>query len=119
LTKDLKELNLEVATQAVEVGKEYPIFGMITSIAKDSLDNFVVIINYNIKVVILVNNQKNLDIIKDRIFESGIFLTQILAINDSLNDPEDLIKNPSKIEIFPFEGVCKTVIYGTREKVND
>ena len=116
--KTFEDEGLEVKSVEVEVGKSYPLFGMITSILDKTLDNFTAVINYNIKLRINVQTQEHLTLITDRIFESGIFVAEITKQNPLSDDSEVLIKNPETVKLFPYEGVCTTVIYGKRTELN-
>jgi hypothetical protein len=119
--KTLADLGMEVKTIETEIGVEYPIFGSITSILDDTLANFTVVLNFNFKTRMLVQSQESLDIIKDRIFENGIFLATILeknALPEGSEDQERIVRDPKSVDKFPFEGTCRTVIYGNKKELN-
>ena len=88
------DLGLDVKFAGVEVGKIYPIYGAITKIISDNLGSVVVEINYNIEATMNIHEQDKVDLIKNRSFDSGIFVCTILQ------------KDPTiKVD-------CSTVIFG-------
>ncbi len=73
--KDLFEENgLCVKSCDVEVGKTYPIYGMITKFINDQPGSIVVELNYGIQAELSVASDNQIEILKERLFESGIFV---------------------------------------------
>lgn len=95
-----EEFGLEVAHGEVELGKTYPIFGMITSIISDKLGEVVAEINYSIKAKMNIVDNVKVDLLKERAFESGIFVCTVMA------------KEPQ------VEVECQTVIFGRKQGFN-
>ena len=87
-------LGLDVKFAEVEVGQIYPIYGAITKIISEDLGNVVVEINYNIQATMNIHEQDKLDLLKNRSFDSGIFVCTILE------------KDPT------IKADCSTVIFG-------
>ncbi len=94
------ELGLEVTQGDVEVGKTYPIFGMITELLDDEPGNVIVEINYNIKAQMNIPNSDKVNLLKERAFESGIFVAKVIT-----KEPEVLVD-------------CQTVIFGRSQAFN-
>lgn len=88
----------------VQIGETCPIFGMITSI-REELDppaNESVMceieINHNIDAIVFLDKAEKVEFLKERAFEPGIFVTKLIA------------KDDSRIEVD-----CVKVIFGKRE----
>jgi len=90
-------VQLEVKHQKVSVGNTYPIFGMITGIKDETLGSVIAEINHHITAKLKVDTQESLNVIKQKVFETGIFVSTILAI-----EPE-------------LEVDCKAVIFGKNQ----
>ncbi|HMO01799.1 MAG TPA: hypothetical protein PKD37_02275 [Oligoflexia bacterium] len=73
-----EKFGLEVAHGEVEIGKTYPIFGMITKILNEEPGNALVEINFNIHALMTLTEPSRIEILKDRAFEPGIFLSKIV-----------------------------------------
>lgn len=95
-----EELGLQVAPSEVEVGKTYPIFGVITKIINDEPGQVVVELNYSITAKMHVSESSRVELLKERAFESGIFVCTILN------------KEPS------VEVDCQVVIFGRKQAFN-
>ena len=92
-----EEFGLKVTQGEVEVGNTYPIFGMITRFIDDIPGKVVAEINYNIEAKFNVPDSTKLELLKERAFESGIFVSKVVS------------KEPVvKVE-------CKTVIFGKKQ----
>lgn len=99
--KDLfDELGLEVSVGDVEVGQTYPIFGMITDVSREATGNIVAELNHNIKAKMKLPDDTKLDILKERAFETGIFISKVTQ------------KHPT------LEVECLTVIFGRKQSFN-
>ena len=83
----------------VEVGQTYPIFGMITNI-KEEEEGVVVEINHHVTAKIQVNDSARLETLKQKAFETGIFVSTVLS-----TEPE-------------LEVHCKAVIFGKNQSYN-
>lgn len=94
-----EKLGLEVGAGKVEVGSTYPLFGCITQIIEEEDSNPVCVLNESIKLH-MKPGQELLDTVKDRLFESGIFISEITHVSD-----EEIVAN------------CLTVIYGRKQKL--
>lgn len=95
-----EELGLEVAPGEVTLGGTYPLFGMITKIIEDRKGLLVCELNFGIRANLFVNDEEVRGSIKDRIFESGIFVSTVIN------------KEPQ------IEVNCKTVVFGKRQMLN-
>lgn len=92
-----EEFGLSVTTGDVVVGQTYPVYGMITKILDDKPGDVKVELNFGITARMNVSDAEGIDTLKERLFESGIFVSTVLA------------KNPS------IEVACQTVIFGRRQ----
>ncbi len=89
-----EEMGLEVTHGQIEIGGTYPIFGMITAIIDPTPGHVVVEINHSISAHISVTESDKIELLKERSFESGIFVATVTA------------KEPT------VEVNCKTIIFG-------
>ena len=71
------ELGLEVKLGEVEIGQTYPIFGIITKFINDTLGCVVIEINQNIEAKLDLDDQEKLNLLKNRAFDTGIFVCKI------------------------------------------
>lgn len=78
----------------VEVGKTYPIFGMITNVIQDSPGNVIVELNNAIEAVMKVSSVEKISLLKERAFEAGVFVSRVLEVEP-------------KIKV-----ACQTVLFG-------
>ena len=90
----LDEFGLELTSGDVNIGNTYPIFGMITKVVDSESGEVEAEINYNLKVRMLIPDTKRREVIKQRAFESGIFVCKITS-----KDPE-------------LTADCEAVIFG-------
>ncbi|MCC6932802.1 MAG: hypothetical protein IT292_06070 [Deltaproteobacteria bacterium] len=97
----LNDFGLEVTHGQAEVGKIYPVFGVITEIINLDPGCVVIKLNHNITAYLNVTDIEQIKTIKERLFESAIFVAKILKI-----DPE--------IEID-----CQTIVFGKKQQLND
>ena len=98
LKDGLEENNIEVRSQDVEVGNTYPIYGMITKFLDQKDDCLEVEINFSIKAKMVVPEADNVEILKRRSFEPGIFISEILSKDEGL------------------EVKCNTVVFGKQKE---
>jgi hypothetical protein len=92
-----EELGLEVAHGEVEVGQTYPIFGMITRLINDTPGSVVAEINYNIVAKMNIPDTAKLELLRERAFEAGIFVSTVTA------------KEPTvRVD-------CKTIVFGRKQ----
>lgn len=96
----LEKFGLEVSTGEVEVGGTYPIYGMITKIIDDSPGHVTVEINFSINAKMAIPDQEKIDLIKERAFEPGIFVSTIKSKTDGI-----------------FVD-CSTVVFGRKQQFN-
>lgn len=94
------KFGLEVQRGEVEVGQSYPIYGMITKIIEDTPGKVVVEINYSIKANLSIAKEEQVNIIKARAFEPGIFVSTVVT------------KTPT------LEVDCSTVVFGRKQEFN-
>jgi hypothetical protein len=87
---------LEVTSGEVEIGKTYPIYGMITNIISDEPGRVLVEINFHIQASMAIPEADKVSLIKERAFEPGIFVSTIL-------EKEGILKVR-----------CSTVVFGKR-----
>lgn len=94
------KFGLEVTTGEVEIGKTYPIYGMITKVLSDEPGNVVVELNFSIRANMSIPDTTKIELLKERAFEPGIFVSTVKS-KDS--------------------GVCvdcSTVVFGRKQNYN-
>lgn len=91
---------MEISQREVEVGATYPIFGMITAIEQHESGDIYAQINYNIRAKLNQLDHSKLEFLRERAFESGIFVSTVTA-------------KGAKIEVD-----CKTIIFGHKQAYN-
>lgn len=74
-----EQLGLEVTHGDVEVGNTYPIFGMITKLVDDTPGHVIAEINHSILANMNVSEASRVEILKERAFESGIFVSTVVS----------------------------------------
>ena len=94
------ELGLEVAHGQVSGGNTYPLFGMITRLTKDESGEVVAEINNHIIATINIKDQERVDVLKQRAFETAIFVSTVVALEPQL-----------KVE-------CRAIIFGKNQAFN-
>lgn len=99
LKNTLEDNNIEVRSQEVEVGNTYPIYGMITKFLGQKDDCLEVEINFSIKAQMVVPEAENVEILKKRSFEPGIFISEVLS------------KENDGIQV-----KCNTVVFGKQKE---
>lgn len=107
MTEDFFSKNgLEIKPGEVEVGKTYPIYGMVTDILEENENSTFVEINYNIRMKVSIDKTQNkLELIKSRSFEPGIFIALITKKHDSESDVKHFV-----------EAECTTMVFGKRKE---
>lgn len=95
-----EKFGLEVTSGDVEVGQTYPIYGMITKLIDDTPGNVIVEINFSIRANMAIPDQDKVELLKQRAFEPGIFVSTVKT------------KEPSLMVD------CSTVVFGRRQQFN-
>lgn len=95
-----EQLGLQITQGDVEVGKTYPIFGIITKFFDETPGNVIVEINHSIVAKMNITDDVRVQLLKERAFESGIFVSTVTA-----KDPQ-------------VEVECQVVIFGRRQAFN-
>jgi len=93
-----EKFGLEVSSGDVEIGKTYPIYGMITNLLNETPGEVIAEINFNIKARMAIPDQDKVDILKERAFEPGIFVSTIVSKDGGI------------------EVDCSTVVFGKRQQ---
>jgi hypothetical protein len=93
-----EKLGCEVKSGEVEVGTTYPLYGMITKILDDTPGHVVVELNFSIKANMSIPDPAKIELLKERAFEPGIFVSTVTS------------KTPS------IEVDCSTVVFGKRQE---
>jgi hypothetical protein len=102
-TENKKPENFPFNFQMVEpeIGKVYPIYGMITEIISEK--PFTILINNQIEGVCTLEDPEKIQTVKNRMLECGIFLTKI----------------ESKKDNNVFVGQIETIIFGKKQTEYD
>lgn len=94
-----EKFNLELTTGSLELGKTYPLFGIITKIIRERPGEIWVEINRGISARVRMSDPKGVVQLKERLFESGIFVSSVTKL-----DPD-------------IEVECETIIFGRRPQL--
>lgn len=73
-----EKFGLEVTTGEVELNETYPIYGMITKIAEEVDGQVEVELNHSITALIKVSTPEQIEKLKERSFELGIFVGTVI-----------------------------------------
>ena len=92
-----EKFGLEVTSGEVEVGQTYPIYGMITRVLDETPGNVLVEINFSIIASMAIPEAKKIEILKERAFEPGIFVSTVRSKTDGV-----------KVD-------CSTVVFGKKQ----
>lgn len=92
-----EKFGLEVTSGEVEIGQTYPIYGMITKVLDDTPGSVVVELNFSIKANMAIPDGDKIELLKERAFEPGIFVSTVLTKEDSITVD------------------CSTVVFGKRQ----
>ncbi len=95
-TSFFEKFGLEVSSGEVQVGQTYPIYGMITNILHDEPGNVVVELNFSIHAHMAIPDRGKIELLKERSFEPGIFVSTVVAKEDRVTVD------------------CNTVVFGRR-----
>jgi len=99
--KDLfQEFGLEIQPGEVSLGGTYPLYGMITQVLEDRAGLIVCELNFGIRANLFISDENLRGTIKERIFESGIFVSTVVN------------KEPQ------IEVNCRTVVFGKKQALN-
>lgn len=91
-----EKYNLKPQPGEVEIGKVYPLYGIIMDILDDSFENFTIEITGGVRLRCSLKDQEAINKIKERAFEPGIFVAEI-------TDTE------------PVRGHCTTIVFGRKQ----
>ena len=91
-----EKFGLEVSQGEVEIGNTYPIYGMITKLIDDTPGNVIVEINFNIRAHMTIPDNDKVELLKQRAFEPGIFVSTIISKEEGISVD------------------CTTVVFGKR-----
>lgn len=92
-----EKFGLEVASGEVEIGRTYPIYGMITKILNDTPGDVSVELNFSISAKMSIPDQDKIELLKERAFEPGIFVSTVTSKEEGI------------------EVDCSTVVFGRRQ----
>jgi len=95
-----EKFGLEVTSGEVEVGQTYPIYGMITKILDETPGKVLVEINFSIKANMAIPEQEKIELLKERAFEPGIFVSTVTSKDNGIAVD------------------CSTVVFGRRQTYN-
>lgn len=93
-----EKFGLEVSTGEVEVGCTYPIYGMITKLLDEAPGKISVELNFSIHAIMNIPDQDKIELLKERAFEPGIFVSTVTSKDD----------DGIKVD-------CSTVVFGKRQ----
>ncbi len=74
-----EKFGLEVTSGEVAVGSTYPIYGMITKFLDDTPGSVKVELNFSIKANMAIPDLEKVELLKQRAFEPGIFVSTIVS----------------------------------------
>jgi hypothetical protein len=93
-----EKFGLEVTSGEVEIGKTYPIYGMITKVISAEPGAVIVEINFHIEATMSIPEDDKIELIRQRAFEPGIFVSTVVSKDDGI-----------KVR-------CNTVVFGRRNQ---
>lgn len=93
-----EKFGLEVTSGEVEVGQTYPIYGMITKLIDETPGNVIVELNFNIRATMTIPDKDKVELLKQRAFEPGIFVSTVISKDDGISVD------------------CSTVVFGRRQQ---
>ena len=101
-----EKFGLEVSKGQVEVGQTYPVYGAITNFLKEDPESDIVVeVNFYMKLILSLpteDREEKVALLKERAFETGIFVTEVLD-----NDLDD--------EKHSVLGRCSTIVFGRKQ----
>ncbi|MDZ4786516.1 MAG: hypothetical protein SGJ02_10630 [bacterium] len=92
-----EKFGLEVGHGEVKVGETYPIYGMITKFLDETPGQVLVELNYTIKARMTIPTQEKVELLRERSFEPGIFISTVKSKDDGIVVD------------------CSTVVFGKRQ----
>jgi hypothetical protein len=92
-----EKFGLEVTSGEVEIGQTYPIYGMITKFLDEEPGKVIVELNFNIKAHMIIPEDSKINLLKERAFEPGIFVSTVTNKEDGI------------------EVECSTVVFGKKQ----
>ena len=95
-----EKFGLEVASGEVEIGQTYPIYGMITKVLSEEPGKVIVELNFSIQASMAIPEQDKIELLKQRAFEPGIFVSTVRSKQDGVTVD------------------CSTVVFGRRQNFN-
>jgi|YNPMSStandDraft_1061717.scaffolds.fasta_scaffold04084_4 hypothetical protein len=96
------DMSLKVKSVNPEVGKVYPICGVLSDLEIISQTEVVAKINDNIFAKLIINDPEHLKTLLSRILDTGIFFVEVQEISD-----EGVLS-----------GFCSTIIFGKRQVID-
>ena len=93
-----EKFGLEVTSGEVEVGQTYPIYGMITKLIDETPGKVIVELNFSIKAHMSIPDPEKVNLLKERAFEPGIFVSTVTSKDDGI-----------KVD-------CSTVVFGRKQQ---
>ena len=94
-----EKFGLEVTSGEVEIGQTYPIYGMITKVLSEDPGHVCVELNFSIKANMTIPDTGKVELLKERAFEPGIFVSTVTSKNDGGISVD-----------------CSTVVFGKRQE---
>jgi len=92
-----EKFGLEVTSGEVEIGQTYPIYGMITKIIDETPGSVIVELNFSIRANMAIPDKDKVELLKQRAFEPGIFVSTITSKENGINVD------------------CSTVVFGKKQ----
>lgn len=93
----LEKFGLEIGQGEVVIGQTYPIYGMITKFIDETPGQVVVELNYSITAKMSIPTQEKVELLRERSFEPGIFISTVKSKEDGVVVD------------------CSTVVFGKRQ----
>jgi hypothetical protein len=99
-----EKFGLELSHDKPEIGETYSIYGMVTEILEEDLDDFTVMVNFNIAMKMNIRSEEQRNTLLERSFEPGIFVATFTEHNEDAEEGE-----PS------YWADCRTVVFGRKQ----
>ena len=64
----------------MQIGKTYPMYGIITKFVQDKIGEVVVEINNSVTINMSISDSESLELLKERAFDPGIFVSKVTSL---------------------------------------
>ena len=94
------KLGVQLKHDTVELGQTYPLYGMITQILSEEPGNVRVMLNYSVELLMHIDDEEKIALLKARSFDPGIFVCTIDEVGEKI------------------KASCTTVVFGKKADIS-